>query len=132
MLAVVDAQTHLLPARFTYPLAASVAAVLLAAAVTGGGLVPLFRAITGGAVIGVIWLSVRFISPPAMGPGDVRLAALTAAMLGWAGWPTLWQGQVMIMLVGGLTAVALWLTKPHAGLLMGPAIILGSLLTLWL
>ena len=70
-----------------------------------------------------------------MGLGDVRVAALTAGVLGWTGWATLWQGQVLIVL---------WAGSPRSGCAgrsattgggavpMGPAIIVGSLLALWL
>ena len=72
-----------------------------------------------------------------MGLGDVRAATLTAGMLGWTGWITLWQGQLLIVLLGGLTAIFLRITTPTSSGLrfavpMGPAIVIGSLLALWL
>jgi hypothetical protein len=45
-------------------------------------------------VIGLLWFGVRFVSPPAMGPGGVRLAALTGGVvLGWTGWAIVWQAR---------------------------------------
>ena len=100
VLAVVDAQTHLLPARFTYPLAAAVGIALVIGSMTGGDPAALLRAAAAAATIFAITMAIRFLSPPAMGLGDVRAATLTAGMLGWTGWITLWQGQLLIAFVG--------------------------------
>ena len=136
VLAVVDAQTQLLPARFTYPLTAAVAAALIIGSVAGGDPAALLRAAAAAAAIFVITMVIRFLSPPSMGMGDVRVAVLTAALLGSTSWATLWQGQVLIALLGGLTAVVMMLSKSTKGLRfavpMGPAILIGSLLALWL
>jgi leader peptidase (prepilin peptidase) / N-methyltransferase len=137
VLAVVDAQTHLLPARFTYPLAAAVGIALVIGSMTGGDPAALLRAAAAAATIFAITMAIRFLSPPAMGLGDVRAATLTAGMLGWTGWITLWQGQLLIAFLGGLTAIFLRITTRTASGLrfavpMGPAILIGSLLALWL
>src|SRR5664279_5733821 len=135
VLAVVDAQTQLLPARFTYPLAAAVGIALVIGSMTGGDPAALLRAAAATAF--AITMAIRFLSPPAMGLGDVRAATLTAGMLGWTGWITVWQGQLLILLLGGLTAIFLRITTRTASGLrfavpMGPAILTGSLLALWL
>lgn len=136
VLAVVDAQTHLLPARYFYPLAAAVITALTVGSITAGNPAALVRAAAGAVTLYAITMTVRFLSPPAMGMGDVRVAVLTAGLLGWTSWGTLWQGQLLVALLGGLTAVALWIRKPTKGLRfavpMGPAILFGSLLALWL
>ena len=135
VLAVVDAQTQLLPARFVYPLAAAVLGSVVIGSVIAGDGSGLLRAAAGTAVIAGVTLTLRFFSPAAVGLGDVRVAALTAGLLGWVGWSTLWQAQVLIVLLGGVTGIVLWLGAPGRGwrfaVPMGPAIILGSLLALW-
>ena len=136
-LAVVDAQTQLLPARLTYPLAGVITAVLVAAAVTGNDAGPLLRAALAAVTVGGLWLAVCFLSPRSIGLGDVRLAALTSGVLGWAGWAEVWQGQVLTLLLGALTAVIAALTgrqglRGSVTVPMGPAMIAGSLLALWL
>ena len=93
VLAVVDAQTLLLPARFVYPLAGVVGCALLTAAVIDRDLSSLFGAVAAALVIGLLWFGVRFVSPPAMGLGDVRLAALTGGVLGWTGWAIVWHAR---------------------------------------
>ena len=141
VLAVVDAQTQLLPARLTYPLAGAIAAALIAAAVTGGDAEPLLRAALAALTVGALWFAVCFLSPRTTGLGDVRLAALTSGVLGWVSWADVWQGQVLALLLAGLTAVAMALTTRRGtgrGLRravtvpMGPAMIAGSVLALWL
>jgi len=136
VLSVVDAQTQLLPARFTYPFAAAVGGALVLGSILGGEPAGLLRAAAAAAVIGAITLTIRFLSPPTMGLGDIRVAVLVAGLLGATGWSTLWQGQLLILLMGGLTAMVLRIRTPGSGLKfavpMGPAIFLGSLLALWL
>ena len=136
-LAVVDAQTQLLPARLIYPLAGVIAAALTLAAVTGAGAGPLLRAALAAVTVGGLWLAGCFLSPRSIGLGDVRLAALTGGVLGWAGWAEVWQGQVLSQLLGALTALVAALTTGrglHGSVTvpMGPAMIAGSLLALWL
>lgn len=137
VLAVVDVQTQLLPARLTYPLAGAVAAALIAAAVTGGSAEPLLRAFLAALAVGASWFTVCFLSPRTTGLGDVRLAALTGGVLGWVSWADVWQGQVVALLLAGLTAVVMALTTRRGlrGLVtvpMGPALVVGSMLALWL
>jgi leader peptidase (prepilin peptidase)/N-methyltransferase len=137
VLAVVDAQTQLLPARLTYPLAAVITSVLIAAAITGNDAGPLLRAVLAAGTVGGLWLAGCLLSPRSTGLGDVRLAALTSGVLGWAGWAQVWQGQMLTLLLGALTAIITALIR-RQGLRgsvtvpMGPAMIAGSLLALWL
>lgn len=75
--------------------------------------------------------------PARHGLGDVRLAALTSGILGWVSWADVWQGQVLTLLLAGLTAVAMALTggggvRRLVTVPMGPAMIVGSVLALWL
>lgn len=137
VLAVVDAQTQLLPARLLYPLAMVIAIALTAAAVTDTGPAPLLRAGLAAAAIGGLWLAVCFLSPRTTGLGDVRLAALTSGLLGFTSWADAWQGQVLTMLLAGLSAAVLMLTtrggpRRLVTVPMGPAMLAGAVLALWL
>ena len=100
VLAVVDVQTHRLPARFVYPLAAAVGLALSVAAVPAGAFGALLRAAAAAAVVGGGYLAIRFVSPPAMGLGDVRLAAVAGGLLGYTGWAAVWQAQLLTALLG--------------------------------
>ena len=100
MLAVVDARTHRLPARFVYPLAAVIAAALVASAAVTGAWPDLLRAGLAAMLVGAFWFVVAVLPPAAVGMGDIRVAALTAALLGWQGWPTVLLGQLLASILG--------------------------------
>jgi|GEM_PF-438586 len=130
VLAVVDWRTHRLPARFVYPLAAAVALVLLVDAAATGQWSELGRAALAAAVVGSLWFLVAFVSPGAVGLGDIRVAALAAGLLGWSGWTVVFAGQLAASLLGVLTAAAMTATRRsvRSGVPMGPALILGAFL----
>lgn len=138
VLAVVDAQIAQLPARFTYPLAAAVGAALVVAATTEADPGRLLHAALAAVVVGGCWLAVCLASPRSTGLGDVRLATLTAAILGWSSWADVGQGLLLTTVLAGLTAVLLRVSG-RAGssgrrvtVPMGPSLIVGTLLALWL
>lgn len=133
VLAVVDARTHRLPARLVYPLAAVISPVLgVTAAVTGAWL-DLLRAGLAALLVGALWFLVAFVSPAAVGMGDIRVAALTAALLGSIGWPAVLLGQLLVSILGVLTAAAMLAARRRPaggfGVPMGPALIAGAFLS---
>jgi leader peptidase (prepilin peptidase)/N-methyltransferase len=136
VLCVVDAQHHLLPARIVYPLAAAVFAVLVLAAVLAGEPDRSLRAVLAAAVVGGAWFAVAFLAPPAVGLGDVRVAALAAGLLGWTSWPNVLAGQLAAFGLAAVTAGIIAATTPAAGratqVPMGPALIVGALAAAWL
>src|SRR6478609_6219694 len=87
VLAVVDWRTHRLPARFVYPLAGAIVAVLTATAAADAGWPNLVRSIVASTLVVALWFLVALLSPGAVGMGDIRVAALTTGLLGWSGWP---------------------------------------------
>jgi len=137
VLLVVDAQQHLLPARLVYPLGAVVAAALVVAAIVGGEWGRLGRAVLAAVVVSVFWLAVKFAAPAAVGLGDVRLFALTAALLGWLSWWAVLYGEMAAFVLAGIMAVLTVILTPRRPirgrqLPLGPAIIVGALLVSWL
>ena len=136
VLCVVDIQHHLLPARIVYPLAAAVFAVLVLAAVLAGEPDGLLRAVLAGVLLGGGWFTVAFIAPPAVGLGDVRVAALAAGLLGWTGWPSVLAGQLAAFGLAAVTAGIIAATGQRSGraaqVPMGPALIVGALAAAWL
>ena len=136
VLCVVDAQQHLLPARIVYPLAAVVFVALALSAVVAGEPDRLLRAVLAAAVVGGGWFTVAFVAPPAVGLGDVRVAAVAAGLLGWTGWPAVLAGQLAAFGLAAVTAGIIAATSPAAGraaqVPMGPALIVGALVAAWL
>jgi leader peptidase (prepilin peptidase)/N-methyltransferase len=106
-LAFVDAAVRRLPDRLNVPAYAGAAVFLLLAAATGGHWPLLLRALLGGFALAGFYLALFLISPSAMGPGDVKLAASLGTVLAWFGWPTLIAGGFAGFLMAGLYGTAL-------------------------
>ena len=137
VLCVVDAEHHLLPRRIVHPLAAAVLTVLAVTAVVTGEPDRLARAVIAAAAVGAAWLAIAFLAPAAMGPGDVRVAALTAGLLGWTSWPAVLAGQLAAFGLAVVTAGILAATHPLVTaramqVPMGPALIASAALVTWL
>jgi len=137
VLCVVDAEHHLLPARIVYPLAAAILATLAATAVVTGEPDRLLRAVLAAAVVGTGWFAVAFLVPSALGLGDVRVAALAAGLLGWTSWSAVFTGQLATWGLAVVTAGVLVATRPQERgrgmqVPMGPALIVGAVLAIWL
>ncbi len=136
VLAVVDAQRNLLPARAVYPLASLEAAVLVVAAINTHDFAALVRAGLAALIVGAGWFLLAFAAGGGVGLGDVRLATLTAALLGWLGWPTVMRAQLVVVLLVVVTAVVVAIARPDLRgrkmpVPLGPALILGCLLMCW-
>jgi len=115
VLCVVDAQHHLLPARIVYPLAAVILAALAFAAVIAGEPDRLLRTFVAAAVVGGAWFTVAFLAPPAVGLGDVRVAALAAGLLGWTSWTAVLAGQLAAFGLAAVTTGVIAATGPRSG-----------------
>ncbi len=86
-------------------------------------------AVVGFVVMGGIYLLLAVLPGGGVGGGDVRLAPLIGALLGWLGIGELVVGLAAGFLVGGVAAAALLLGR-RAGLkssiAYGPAMCLGA------
>lgn len=123
----IDLDVHRLPVGLVVPGGAAVAVLLAIAALEAGGtrwVLPL----VGAAVMGAVYLLLAVLPGGGVGGGDVRLAPVLGALLGWLGILHLAVGIAAGFLVGGLWAVAL-LTLRRVGLrssiAYGPAMCLG-------
>jgi leader peptidase (prepilin peptidase)/N-methyltransferase len=137
VLAVVDAQRNLLPARLVYPLALLEAAVLTAAAATTHDAAALARAGLAALIVGIGWFLLAFAAGGGVGLGDVRLATLTAGLLGWLGWTTVMRAQLVTVLLIVATAAVVAVARPDLRgrkmpVPLGPALVLASLLMCWI
>ena len=122
-LTVIDIRHHLLPNRIVFPSYAVAGVLLLAAAAfagagTGGGpqaagpfagftSLPVLRVVAGAGILWLFYFILRFVYPPGMGFGDVKLAGVLGMYLGYLGWGHLFAGTFLAFLLGGLWSIAL-------------------------
>jgi leader peptidase (prepilin peptidase) / N-methyltransferase len=132
-LAFVDLATRRLPDLLTGPAYLLVALFLLLAAAGGGDWSRLGRALLGGVAFAGFCLVLFLISPGAIGPGDIKLAASLGTALAWFGWAAVFGGALAGFLLGAAYGVALLVTG-HASrksqIPFGPFMIAGAFLVI--
>ena len=128
----IDLDVHRLPVGLVVP-AMPLLAVLLALASLGDGGRRWLGALVGALVIGGFYLVLAFLPGGGVGGGDVRLAPVVGAMLGWLGPAALVVGTLATAVIGGLAALALLVTG-RAGaktpIAYGPPMCLGVFVAL--
>jgi leader peptidase (prepilin peptidase)/N-methyltransferase len=85
-MSAVDLAVMRIPTRFVHVTAGAVVAGLVLASLVDGPTRRLGGAAAGAAAFGGFLLVLHLISPRALGFGDVRLATLVGAVVGWAAW----------------------------------------------
>ena len=119
-LTIIDVRHHLLPNRIVFPSYAVAGALLLLAAavawtgpapglgtVNGVLATPLVRVVAGAAVLWLFYFILRFVYPPGMGFGDVKLAGVLGMYLGYLSWGHLFAGTFLAFLLGGLWSLVI-------------------------
>ncbi|MFJ5955520.1 prepilin peptidase [Paenarthrobacter sp. NPDC092416] len=125
-LTIIDVRSHLLPNRIVFP-SYGVAGVLLVAAAVAGSWgtsvdaekipdaalfgVPGLGVVAGGAVLWLFYFVLRFIHPPGMGFGDVKLAGVLGLYLGYLGWAHVFAGTFAAFLLGGLWSLVILVSR---------------------
>jgi leader peptidase (prepilin peptidase)/N-methyltransferase len=106
-LAVAASAVDLLHRRLPDVLTLPALPAALALTVPLGGMA-VWRAALGAVTLGGGYLAVRLVAPPALGAGDVKLAAPVGAVLGAASWPAVLLGALgaALLTVGAVLAVA--------------------------
>ncbi|RKT31128.1 leader peptidase (prepilin peptidase)/N-methyltransferase [Microbacterium sp. AG1240] len=129
VLTVIDLRTHRLPDRLVLP-AYPVAAVLLTGAAFLRGDPARLLSVAGGAIVlFAFYLLLRMLRPGAMGGGDVKLAGVIGAFLGYLGWDAVLGGAIAGFVFGGLVAAVIVLARRARGanrLAFGPWMLLGA------
>ncbi|GGX89573.1 prepilin peptidase [Streptomyces hiroshimensis] len=135
VLAVVDATVHRLPDVLTLPSAGAAVVLLgLAALVSGHG--GSWAGAAGGALaLAGVYFVLFLIHPNGMGFGDVKLALLVGAALGWYGWAVLFVGFFLGISLGAAYGVGLMLLRRagrKSAMPFGPFMLIGAFLGLLL
>ena len=132
-LTLIDVAVHRLPNVIVLPSYLVLGGILLIGAVVGpqwgGDWSQLIRASLAGLSLYVFYLLLVIIYPKGMGFGDVKLAGVLGAALGWFGWGSLLVGSFAAFLLGGVLSVFLLLlgkAKRGTGIPFGPWMILGA------
>lgn len=129
ILAVVDARTHRLPDRYVLP-GYPIAAVCLSAAALASGTAERLVSTAGGALaLFVFHLLLRMLRSAAMGGGDVKLAGVAGAHLGFFGWECVLAGAIAGFVLAGSYALILLAARrarPGTSLAFGPFLLAGA------
>ena len=130
---VIDLRELRIPDKLTRP--ASVAAIPLLglSSLTDGLDVSLVGALLGALVMGAFYFTLFFIYPAGMGFGDVKLAPIIGAQLGFFGWIPAARGVIAAYLIVGPIAILLLVFgRAHrkTGFPFGPFMAAGSVVAL--
>ena len=132
-LSVIDWRTHRLPDRIVLPSYPAAALLLGAAAGTAGEWHRIVGMLGGAAAIFVGFALLHLVNRRGLGLGDVKLAGVLGLYLGFVGWPLVWWGPFLAVLLGGGWSIALILLKratPSSHVAFGPFLIAGAGLAL--
>lgn len=110
-LTLIDLDTRRLPDAIVLPSYVVLAVLFTAACLAGASWEALLRAVAGGLALFAFYVVLRLVRPGGMGGGDVKLAGVLGAALGWVGWGALVVGGFAAFVLGGVFAVALMLRR---------------------
>lgn len=131
-LAVIDIEEHRLPDRLTlpsYPIALALLAVPMLTVASGKR--HFTMAVLGMVGLWLIYLVLHLAHPRGLGWGDVKLAGVLGAYLGWLGLNAWVEGAFFGVLLGGVYALALLVLRratAKSTIALGPFMIAGALL----
>jgi len=128
-LSAVDIRSGLVPRRILYPTLVLMAGALVGAAAADSTWRPLLDAAIGGAVAFLVFFVIWWLFPKGMGFGDVRLAGMIGAGLGYLGFRQLYFGFLAAFVAGsliGLVKMAVQGTGRKTALPFGPALAVGA------
>lgn len=109
LLTVIDLAAYRLPDIIVGPMYPILFAAFAVAAGVGGDWSRFARAAAASGLLVVTYFLLAFISPSGLGLGDVKLAGLLGAFLGWLGWSHLLLGTVAAFSLSGVVAAILLL-----------------------
>lgn len=132
-LTVIDLDVMRLPNAIVYPTYVVLTALLTFASLIEGSTEPLARAAIGATALFAFYFVLVIINPVGMGFGDVKLAGVIGAVLGYLSYPALVIGAFAAFVIGGLIGAALILLR-HASrktaIPFGPSMVAGALIAI--
>jgi leader peptidase (prepilin peptidase) / N-methyltransferase len=129
VLAIIDARTHRLPDRWVLPGYAVTGVLLTASALAAGTPLRLIPTAGGALALFAFYLLLRMLPAGAMGGGDVKLAGVAGAYLGFLGWESVLLGALAGFVLGGAYAVVLLATRRasrRTAVAFGPFLLAGA------
>jgi leader peptidase (prepilin peptidase)/N-methyltransferase len=129
-LAAIDLEHFRLPTPLVRATLALVALGLVMAAALDGAIHPLLTAAIGALLFTGVLFVAHLVSPRSMGFGDVRLAAVLGAVLGWYGLGVVLSGLLLGHVLGAVLGLAIGLSRRRVRgvrLPFGPPLIAGAL-----
>jgi leader peptidase (prepilin peptidase) / N-methyltransferase len=132
-LAVIDLDTHRLPNVIVLPGYGVAAVGLIIPALVVGDIQRVAITLAGAGILFAVYFLLWFIKPGGMGLGDVKLAGVLGAFLGFSGWAALAVGGFGAFLLGGIVSIGLLITRKatrKSGIPFGPWMIAGCWLGL--
>lgn len=132
---VADIRVGLVPRKLLYPALGLMAVGLVAASAVSGDYHRLLEATIGGVGALAAFFCIWWVSPRSMGMGDVRLAGVIGAGLGWIGYRQLYVGFLVAFVVGSAVGAVKMLVRGSGrktSLPFGPALAAGAVVgVLW-
>ena len=130
----IDLRVRRLPDRLVLPAYPVTAVALLACSVVTGRWSALAVAAASAGVAVAVFTVLALLSPGAggLGLGDVKLAGVLAALLGWFDWRAAAIGLAAGFVLGGVAAAVLLISRRadrHSHIAFGPAMVAGAYLT---
>ena len=133
-LSMIDIDVKRLPDAIVLPSYAVVAVLLALAAAGAGDWWPLGRAAIGTAALFAFYFGLAFAYPSGMGFGDVKLAGVLGALMGYLSWSALIVSTFGAFLFGALAGIALIVTSRggrKTAIPFGPFMIAAALITVF-
>lgn len=130
-LALTDLDHRLIPNRILFPSLGASVVLLLGGALLEHNGSSWLRAVTAGIAYFIGLLIIGLVARGGFGMGDVKLAALLGAFLGYLGWGELVVGLVLAILLGGVVSVLMLATRVKGRsdrFAYGPYLVLGAYL----
>ena len=129
LIVAVDLAEQRIPDRILGPAYPVFLVALTLAAALAAEWPRLGRAVLAGVVVCAGYLLLALASPSGLGLGDVKLAGLLGAYLGWLGWPQVVFGTLAAFAIVAVLAAGLLVTSRRSrrsDIAFGPSMVLGA------